>query len=97
RGRRYLSCRTAGTGWLNVVNDMQNWFEFGEVEGDHHRCMSQMVLPVCAESGKVLGVVQVDCAQKNAVDNAVQTDWVALAVVLAAPIEAVLGEGSEGE
>ncbi|KLT73382.1 hypothetical protein PL75_04025 [Neisseria arctica] len=96
-GRRYLSCRTAATGWLNVVNDMQKWFELGEVEGDHHRCLSQMVLPVCAESGKVLGVVQVDCAQKNAFDNAVQTDWVALAVALAEPMQALLGEGSEGE
>lgn len=96
-GRYHLSCRTATTGWSNIVNDMQKWLELGEIQESHHCCLSQLVLPVCTESGKVLGVVQVDYAQKNAFDDAAQIDWVALAVALAEPMQALLVESLEKE
>ena len=94
----YLPSRTANRGWLNLVEDTARWLEAGEISGEHHaRNGSQMSLPVCLENGRVLGVIQVEAAQKNGVDETAQALWVALALALAAPLAALLGAGEEDE
>lgn len=90
-GRRHLPVRTAQTGWLNLAADVAHWLENGVLEGGGNlRSQSQMSLPVCAESGAVLGVVHVEYAGKNVLTEAAQADWVALALALAAPMAALL-------
>ena len=94
----YLPSRTANRGWLNLVEDTACWLEAGEISGKHHaRNGSQMSLPVCLENGRVLGVIQVEAAQKNGFDETAQALWVALALALAAPLAALLGAGDEDE
>ena len=94
----YLPSRTANRGWLNLVEDTACWLEAGEISGEHHaRNGSQMSLPVCLENGRVLGVIQVEAAQKNGFDETAQALWVALALALAAPLAALLGAGEEDE
>ena len=94
----YLPSRTANRGWLNLVEDTARWLEAGEISGEHHgRNGSQMSLPVCLENGRVLGVIQVEAAQKNGFDETAQALWVALALALAAPLTALLGAGEEDE
>ena len=94
----YLPSRTANRGWLNLVEDTARWLEAGEISGEHHgRNGSQMSLPVCLENGRVLGVIQVEAAQKNGFDETAQALWVALALALAAPLAALLGAGEEDE
>ena len=94
----YLPSRTANRGWLNLVEDTARWLEAGEISGKHHaRNGSQMSLPVCLENGRVLGVIQVEAAQKNGFDETAQALWVALALALAAPLAALLGAGEEDE
>ena len=94
----YLPSRTANRGWLNLVEDTARWLEAGEISGEHHaRNGSQMLLPVCLENGRVLGVIQVEAAQKNGFDETAQALWVALALALAAPLAALLGAREEDE
>ena len=94
----YLPSRTANRGWLNLVEDTARWLEAGEISGEHHaRNGSQMSLPVCLENGRVLGVIQVEAAQKNGFDETAQALWVALALALAAPLAALPGAGEEDE
>ena len=94
----YLPSRTANRGWLNLVEDTARWLEAGEISGEHHaRNGSQMSLPVCLENGRVLGVIQVEAAQKNGFDETAQALWVALALALAAPLAALLGAREEDE
>ena len=94
----YLPSRTANRGWLNLVEDTVRWLEAGEISGEHHaRNGSQMSLPVCLENGRVLGVIQVEAAQKNGFDETAQALWVALALALAVPLAALLGAGEEDE
>lgn len=88
---QYLPSRTAATGWLNIADDVAKWLDWEEIKGLHHgRSQSQMALPICTENGKVLGVIQVEHAGKDAFGDEVQTDWVALAVALAEPMQALL-------
>ncbi|MDO5640754.1 MAG: GAF domain-containing protein [Neisseria sp.] len=90
-GRQYLPSRTATTGWLNIANDVPKWLDLEEIKGAHHvRSQSQMALPICTENGRVLGVIQVEHAEREAFDDAAQTDWVALAIALAEPLRALL-------
>lgn len=88
---QYLPSRTAQTGWLNLANDTAKWLEWDELHGEHHsRNQSQMALPVCTESGRVLGVVHVEGAESEMFDEAAQTGWVGLAVALVEPMRTLL-------
>ena len=90
-GRLHLPVRTAQTGWLNLADDTAAWLAQGELEGAHHsRNGSQMSLPVCTDSGAVLGVVHVEYPEKNMPNEAAQAEWVALALALAQPLAALL-------
>ena len=83
---------------MNLVEDTARRLEAGELSGEHHgRNGSQMSLPVCLENGHVLGVIQVEAAQKNGFDETAQALWVALALALSAPLAALLGAGEEDE
>lgn len=99
-GRDYLAARTAQTGWLNLADDVLRWLEYEETGGAHNRrSRSQMSLPVCSGTGRVLGVVHVEAAEEAAFDGAAQTEWVALAVALAEPLRVLLGadDGEQGK
>lgn len=90
-GSSYLPVRTAQTGWLNLVDDVELWLQQGELEGIHHkRSSSQISLPVCTDSGAVLGVVHVEYAEKDILDDENQAEWVALSLALAQPLSELL-------
>ncbi len=92
----YLPSRSAQTGWLNIGNDVPHWLALEELKGGHHvRSGSQMSLPVCTEQGAVLGVVYVEQPHKHAFDDEAQTEWVALALALARPLQALLKAGED--
>lgn len=96
--RRHLAARSAQSGWLNLAGDVPRWLECGDLLGaEHADSGSQAALPVCAASGRVLGVVYVESAQKNAFDEDALTQWVALALALAAPLGALAGGAGEAE
>ncbi len=89
--RFHLPVRSAQTGWLNLAEDVAHWLSSEALEGSHNgRSQSQMSLPVSTESGSVLGVVHVEYDSKEALTEAVQADWVALALALAEPMAALL-------
>ncbi|MDO1508773.1 MULTISPECIES: hypothetical protein [unclassified Neisseria] len=94
----YLPARTAQTGWLNIVDDVAHWQEQEELQGSHHtRSQSQISLPICTESGAVLGVLHAEYADKTAVNEAAQIDWVALSLALIEPMKALLKYESQEE
>ncbi|WP_107688524.1 GAF domain-containing protein [Neisseria wadsworthii] len=97
-GWHYLFVRSAQTGWLNVVDDAEHWLEQGELKGLHNmRCLSQMSLPICLPSGRVLGVLHVEAEQKSAFDDAAQAEWVGLALALVEPLRVLLHMDNEIE
>lgn len=90
-GRFYLPVRTAQTGWLNLVDDVDSWLKQGELQGEHHsRSRSQISLPVCTDSGVVLGVVHVEYQDKEALNEEAQAEWVALSLALSQPLSELL-------
>ena len=90
-GWTYLASRSAQTGWLNMVEDVAEWLALGELKGKHHdRNRSQMSLPICHRNGGVLGVLHIEYAESKAFNEEVQTEWVALALALAEPLQALL-------
>ncbi|MFQ6576636.1 hypothetical protein ACLOF5_25675, partial [Pseudomonas sp. UM16] len=61
-----LACRSAQSGWMNVASDVRRWLNLGELSGErNHASAAQISIPVCTESGGVLGVVHVEfeCAE----------------------------------
>lgn len=97
-GSFYLPVRTAQTGWLNIVDDVAYWLEQKELQGSHHiRSQSQISLPICTESGAVLGVLYAEYTDKTAVNEAAQIDWVALSLALIEPMKALLKYESQEE
>lgn len=89
--RFHLPARSAQTGWLNLAEDVAHWLASEALEGSHNsRSQSQMSLPINTENGKVLGIVHVEYENKAALTEAVQADWVALALALAEPMAALL-------
>lgn len=91
-GSVYLACRTAQSGWMNIANDIPYWVSLGEIEGGRNEgSESQLSIPVATQNGTVLGVVHVEFSDKNRADEAVQTEWSALALALAEPLKTLSG------
>ncbi|MDO4997677.1 MAG: hypothetical protein Q4E16_03425 [Neisseria sp.] len=90
--RASLALHSAHTGWLNRVDDVAQWLEWGDLVGEHYaRCASQMSVPICLESGRVLGMIHLEAAHKHAFANdEMQTAWVALAIALVQPLRILL-------
>lgn len=87
--KQSLAVRSAQTGWLNLAQDIARWQELGEILGEQHaRCAGQLALPICRENGAVLGVIYVEWADKNAISDVMQIQWVALALALLEPLAA---------
>lgn len=83
----YLAARTAQTGWLNLADNVAEWVAQAALSGAHHaRCAAQMAVPVCLESGAVVGVVYLESDKANAWDEAAQAQWVGLALALSEPL-----------
>ncbi|WP_301673321.1 MULTISPECIES: hypothetical protein [Neisseria] len=95
-----LACRCAQSGWMNIASDVSRWLELGELSGERNRhSAAQLSIPVCTESGGVLGVVHVEFEKAGCADEAAQAEWVALALALSEPLKQLLGitaaEGAE--
>lgn len=79
-----LAHRCAQTGWAYVVEDAQIWFAKQELnEAERRLGSSQLVLPLCSMSGRVLGVLYVTSPEAHAWSEDAQVWWVAAALVLA--------------
>ncbi|HFC6798641.1 TPA: hypothetical protein ACJJ5Z_000250 [Neisseria meningitidis] len=100
-GKVSLACRSAQSGWMNVASDVRRWLDLGELSGErNHASAAQISIPVCTESGGVLGVVHVEFECAECADEAAQAEWVALALALSEPLKLLLGmsagkDGSE--
>lgn len=89
--QNHLAARAALTGWMNIADDIPQWLEHGDVQGTHNlRGKSQLSVPVCAASGAVLGVVHAEYPEIRQTGEAAQTDWLALALALQIPLQALL-------
>ena len=93
----HLAARSAQTGWLNQIDDVAQWLQNGDLDGSRHRPGSQLAVPVCAENGRVLGVVYLEHGNTAAFDEAAQSIWVGLALALAEPLAALLQPEEDAE
>lgn len=93
----YLACRTAQSGWMNVVNDVPYWLELGELNGERNTSMSQISIPICTRTGAVLGVIQIEYFDKNQADDSDLSAWVALSLALSEPLKSLLNVSDEDE
>lgn len=98
-GKVSLACRSAQSGWMNVASDVRRWLDLGELSGErNHASAAQISIPVCTESGGVLGVVHVEFECAECADEAAQAEWVALALALSEPLKQLLGiTAAEGD
>ncbi|HEZ0939627.1 TPA: hypothetical protein ACJCQR_001141 [Neisseria meningitidis] len=94
-----LACRCAQSGWMNVASDVRRWLDLGELSGErNHASAAQISIPVCMESGGVLGVVHVEFECAECAGTAAQVEWVALALALSEPLKQLLGiTAAEGD
>lgn len=98
-GKVSLACRSAQSGWMNVASDVRRWLDLGELSGErNHASAAQISIPVCTESGGVLGVVHVEFECAECAGTAAQVEWVALALALSEPLKQLLGiTAAEGD
>lgn len=98
-GKVSLACRSAQSGWMNVASDVRRWLDLGELSGErNHTSAAQISIPVCTESGGVLGVVHVEFECAECAGTAAQVEWVALALALSEPLKQLLGiTAAEGD
>lgn len=94
-----LACRSAQSGWMNIASDVGRWLALGELSGERNRhSAAQLSIPVCTESGGVLGVVHVEFEKAGCADEAAQAEWIALALALSEPLKQLLGiTAAEGD
>ena len=79
-----LAHRAAQTGWAYVIEDAQHWLRMGELSEDECRLgFSQLLLPLCAPTGAVLGVLYVSSLEAHAFAEEAQVWWVAACLTLA--------------
>ena len=79
-----LAHRAAQTGWAYVIEDAQHWLRINELCEDECRLgFSQMLLPLCAPTGAVLGVLYVSSPEAHAFAEEAQVWWVAACLTLA--------------
>ena len=79
-----LAHRAAQTGWAYVIEDAQHWLRINELSEDECRLgFSQMLLPLCAPTGAVLGVLYVSSPEAHAFAEEAQVWWVAACLTLA--------------
>lgn len=71
--------RVALTGWGAVIEDISQWTDTGEIDT---QVKNIICMPVCTESGSVLGIVEAKSFQKNYLNTEKQEWIVALALVL---------------
>jgi hypothetical protein len=79
--QQYLFARTATTGWLNQVNNVQQWLADGSLIGEQVGA-SQLAVPVTSEQGQILGVLYTTHQHDNAITEAELIDWIAMAIVI---------------
>lgn len=86
----HLAARSAHTGWLNHVSNTTEWLEEGHLSGSRHQAGSQLAIPICQESGRVLGIIYLENPESADFDDTAQIHWVGLALALVAPFNALL-------
>lgn len=77
---QYLFARTAITGWLNQVNDVQSWLNDGSLSGKQNAA-SQLAVPVSGDQGQILGVLYAAHQLPDAITDTELIEWIALAMV----------------
>ncbi|MBP6345240.1 hypothetical protein AB8Q18_10790 [Neisseriaceae bacterium CLB008] len=78
---RHHASRVAKTAWGVVVDDVPYWVSLGELSQVRDpNTQSEMCLPICTETGAVVGVVHAESERKHAFDEATQSWLVALAL-----------------
>lgn len=88
---KHLAARTAQSGWLNLADNIPQWLAQNHLHGTHNqRSGSQISLPLCAENGRVAGVLHVEYLKSGAPDEDAQAAWVGLVLALPAPLELFL-------
>ncbi|WP_239423323.1 hypothetical protein [Snodgrassella communis] len=80
--QQYLFARTVTTGWLNQVNNVQQWLADGSLSGKQTGA-SQLAAPITGEQGQILGVLYTTHQRNNAITDAELIDWTAMAIAIA--------------
>ncbi|MCF7521475.1 hypothetical protein L4G92_05355 [Neisseria sp. ZJ106] len=94
----YLVVRTAQSAWMNIAADTAAWAAAGELFCSRNQHGAQISVPVCAENGTVLGVIQVEFEHPlPESDDTPATEWVALALALIEPLKQLLNFSCEDE
>lgn len=75
----HLAVRSAVSGWLNWAENLAEWLQRGDLQGDHHD-HSQAALPVCLSDGRVYGVVYL--AHHQPITAEMLADWLGLTLAL---------------
>lgn len=79
--QQYLFVRTAVTGWLNQIDDVEEWLKDGNLCGKQ-TATSQLAIPITNEQEQVLGVIFVTHTRSHAFTQSEVIDWVALAIAI---------------
>lgn len=88
---QHLAARVALSAWFNQVKCTDEWVQNGELSAEFYpNNMQCWALPICTETGSVLGVVYGENAVSQTIDNQ-QFAWaLGLAIVLRDSIEHLL-------
>lgn len=79
--QQYLFVRSATTGWLSQIDDIDEWLKDGSLNGIQIGA-SQLSVPITDIQGQVLGVLYVSHTHKNAFAKSELIDWIAMAVAI---------------
>ena len=89
--------RVAQTGWAQIIDDAQRWVNVGDMTAEEsHLGLSQMLWPLTAPSGAVLGVLYVASPEAAAFDEDAQAWWLGAALTVADALYNVFAPLDEG-
>jgi predicted deacylase len=78
-----LFSRAAETGWVNVIDNLAQWIEWGDAPAAlQDYGLAHLAIPICDVHGAVLGLVTVSQSDTSQVSEEAQAWWVALAIAL---------------
>ncbi len=76
-----LFVRTAFTGWLYLIEDINEWLQDGSLTGTQTG-LSQLSLPVNDDEGRVIGVIFVSHETIEAFNTTQLIDWIGMAIAI---------------
>lgn len=79
--QQYLFVRTARTGWLNLIDDVDQWLKDGSLSG-RQPGLSQLSLPITNEYVQVFGVIFATHERIKSFSEAELINWIGMALAI---------------